>query len=81
MYPESSNKQSKILLKHLANNEGIIYDEYLSKKIYFREEDKARYHEIDFWKKYDTLYGLLYNLLTSKITIDNANVDQITFII
>ena len=54
----------------------MINYNYLSYKIYFSEENSTRFHEIDFLKK----YGTLYNLLTSKITVDNANVDKITFI-
>ena len=38
-------------------------------------------HEIIFLEKYGMLYSLLKDLLTSKININNATVDQIRFII
>ena len=52
----------------------------LSYKIYVTEEDNIKFHEIDFLKKYGALYDLLDNLSTSKITINNANIYQISFI-
>ena len=58
----------------------IKYKE-LSHKILFTEEDNFRYNEIDFLKKYGTLYNLLDNLLSSKITKSKANADQTSFII
>ena len=53
----------------------------MSYKIYFGEKDSNRFYAIDFLKKYSMLYDVLDNLFTSKITIDNVNADQITFII
>ena len=50
-------------------------------KIYFSEEESIRFHEIGFLKKYGTIYDLLDNVLTSKITTNNANVDQINFVV
>ena len=49
--------------------------------IFFYDEDDVRSHGINFLKKYGTLYNLLEDLVTSKITVDNASVDQISFII
>ena len=79
MYPRSFSNRSKILLKKLVNSENVINYNNLSFKINFSEENIIRFHEIDFLKKYGMLYDLLDTLLTSKITVDNANVDQITF--
>ena len=41
----------------------------------------GEFHEFNFFKKYGTLYSLLENLVTKKITINSANGDQIYFII
>ena len=80
IYPKYFNNRSKTFLKRLANNEGIISYEFLSYKICFSEENSNRFHVIDFLKKYGTLYDLLDNLLTSKITVNNENADEMTFI-
>ena len=69
------------MLKKLANSENVINYDYLSYKVYFSEENSIRFHKIGFSKEYGTLYDLLDDLLISKITIDNANDDQITFVI
>ena len=53
----------------------------MSYKILFYDEDNIRSHEINFLKKYGTFYNLLEDLVTSKITVDIANADQISFII
>ena len=52
----------------------------LYQKIYFSKENSSRSHVIDFLKIFGTLCDLLDNLLTSKVTTDNANANQITFI-
>ena len=57
------------------------YYESLSYKILFYDEDNVRSHETNFLKTYGTLYDLLEHLVTSKMNIDNANADQISFII
>ena len=41
----------------------------------------GEFREFDFFKKYGTLYSLLENLVTKKITINSANAGQIYFII
>ena len=38
-------------------------------------------HEFNVFKNYGTLYSLLKNLVTRKMTINSANADQISFII
>ena len=40
-----------------------------------------RDHEINFLKNFYTLYGLLKDLITSKIQITNVNADQIRFLV
>ena len=39
----------------------------------------GKFHEIIFLKKYGTLYSLLEDLVTRKMTVNNANADQISF--
>ena len=53
----------------------------MSYKVLFYDETSVKSHEINFLKKYDTLYSLLENLATSKITVEIANADQISIII
>ena len=43
IHPKSFINQSKILLKRLANNEGIINYKFLTYKIYFSEEITNRF--------------------------------------
>ena len=76
--PESFDNQSKILLERLAKNENKISYGDLPHKILFSD---ARFPEINFLKKYGTLYSLLKDLVTKKMTVNNANADQISFII
>ena len=45
------------------------------------DEISVRSHEISFLKNLDTLYGLLKDLITSKVQTTNANADQIKFIV
>ena len=52
-----------------------------SYKTLFYGENNVTSHEIYFFEKYVMLYNLLENLVTSKINIDNANAEQISFII
>ena len=49
---------------------------YLSKSFLLT----IRFHEINCLKKYGTLYDMLNNLVTNKISINNANIDQIHLI-
>ena len=65
----------------LAKDENKIIYKNLSCKIHFTEEDGTRLHEINFLKNFGMLYNLLDNLLASKITTNNVNADQISFII
>ena len=53
----------------------------MSYQILFCDEDNVRPHEINFLEKYGMLYDFLQNLVTSKINIDDANADQISFVI
>ena len=46
----------------------------------FIEEDAIKSHEIDFLKRYVILQDLFEDLVTSKISTNNANIDQITII-
>ena len=48
-------------------------------KIIFYDETNVKSHEINFLKKFGTLYGLLINLLTSKTNRTNTSIDQIAF--
>ena len=50
----------------------------LSYKILFPD---STVHITDFLEKYDTLFSLLEGLTTRKMTVNNANADQISFII
>ena len=42
---------------------------------------KGKFHEIRFLKKYGTLYSLLEDLVTRRMTVVSANADQISLII
>ena len=53
----------------------------LSYQILFYDEDNVRSHEINFLEKYGMLYDFLEYLATSKINIDDANADQMSFVI
>ena len=50
-------------------------------KLLFYDEDNVRSHKINFMEKYGGLYNLLEDLVTSKTNIDNANANQMNFII
>ena len=78
MYPKSLDSPSKSLLKTLAENEDRISCKNLSYKTYFPD---STFHIINFLKKYGTLSSLLEGLVTRKVTVNNANADQISFII
>ena len=78
IYPKSFNKQSETSLKALAKIEVNIKYNNLSYKIFLL---KGTFHEISFLKKYGSLYSLLENLVTRKTDVNNANADQISFII
>ena len=53
----------------------------MSYKSYFSEKDNAVFQKRSFLKRYGTLYGLLEDLTTRKVNIDNANVDLLNIII
>ena len=52
----------------------------MSYKIVFYDETNVISHEISFFQTFRTLYGLLKNLVTSKINTTNANTDKIAFL-
>ena len=66
IYPKLFNKRCINSLEVFARNEVIDYKN-LSYKILFYNETNARSHEINFSKNFGTLYGLLKDLITSKI--------------
>ena len=58
----------------------IDYENLSYKKIFY-DEHNVRSHKTNcfFLEKYGTLYNLLEDLVTSKISIVDANADQISF--
>ena len=78
MYTNSFNKKSKSLLNTLAKNESSINYKNLSYKNLLLN---SVFHEFNFFKKYCTLYSLLKDLVTRKMTINSGNPDQISFVI
>ena len=70
--------QDKNSLRSIANNESNINYRNFSDKILL---PNGKFHKFDFFKKYGTLYSLLKELLTKKTNANNANFDQISFII
>ena len=82
IYPKSFNKASKGLLETLAKKMRVR----LSIKICLTKSTLIKKIILDFMRlifleKFVTLYDLLKNLVTSKISIDNAIADEIYFII
>ena len=78
MHPKSFTSQGKKLLETLAKIEKKISYKTFSYKMLLSDR---RFHEFDFFQKYGTLYILLEDLVTRKMTLNNANADQISFII
>ena len=78
MYPNSFDKKSEALLNTLTKNENKINNKNLSYRILLSD---GKLHKFNFFKKYGTLYDLLENLVTRKMTINSANDDQISLII
>ena len=78
MHPTSFTSQGKKLLETLAKIEKKISYKTFSYKMLLSDR---RFHEFDFFQKYGTLYILLEDLVTRKMTLNNANADQISFII
>ena len=68
-----------VLLRRLANSENVIINICLTKSILMKMS--FRFHEFDFLENYGTPYDLLDNLLSKKVTINDAKADQISFII
>ena len=77
-YPNSFDKKSKALLNALARNENKINYKNLSCRILLSD---GKFHEFNFFKEYGTLYDMLENLVTKKMTVNSTNADQISFII
>ena len=65
------------LLNTLAKNEKKINYKSLSYEIILRN---GKVHEFSFLKKYGTLYSLMEDLVTKKMTVNSADADQISFI-
>ena len=80
IHANSFNKRIIDTVKGFSKSEGIDYKN-LSYKILFHDETNVKSHEINFLKNFYTLYGLLKDLVTSKIQITNANADQIRFLV
>ena len=78
MYPKSFTSQRKKLLEIFAENDDKIRYKNLSYKILFPD---STFHIINFLNKYVTLFSLLEGLVTRKMTLNNANADQISFMI
>ena len=78
MHPNSFTSQGKNLLKTLANNENKIDYKHLSYKILIHD---STFHMINFLENYGILFSFLESLTTGKVTVSNANADQISFII
>ena len=78
MYSNSFDNKSKPLLNTLAKNESSINYKKLSHKILLPD---GVFHEFSFFKKYGTLYSLLKDLVTRKMTINSANADKIFFMV
>ena len=70
MYPDSFDKKSKSLLNTLTKNESSINYKNLFYKILLLN---GVFHEFNFFKKYGTVYSLLKDLVTRKMTINSAN--------
>ena len=60
------------MLKKLANNENKIGYKKLS--------SSGKFYEVNFFKKYGFLYGLLKDLLTRRMTLKDAIDAQINFV-
>ena len=69
-YPNSFIKQGKNLLRKLVENEIKINYKNLADITLLRD---GSIHETSYLKKYGTLYSLLKDLLTGKVTVSNAN--------
>ena len=78
MYSNSFDEESKNSLKTLAKNENKINYKNLSYKILL---PGGKVHIFNFLKKYGTLFSLLEDLITRKMSINSANADQISFAI
>ena len=77
MYSNSFDKKGKALLNALAKNKNKINYKNLSYRILL---SNGKFHELNFFKKYGTLYDLLENLVTEKPNVNSANAGQVSFI-
>ena len=77
MYHKFFAGRNKVSLKSIASNENTINYRNLSYKILF---SNGKLYELNFFKKYGTLYDLLENVLAKKTSVDSANADQISFV-
>ena len=66
------------MLRKLAENASNINYKNSSYKILLPD---GKFHEFIFFKKYGTLFSLLEDLVTSKMAVNSANANQISFII
>ena len=75
--PKSFDAKSKVALEKLKLKVNEIDYKNLSYKFYFSEEDRVVSHKINFLRKYGILCGLLVDLVTRKININNGNIDKL----
>ena len=80
IYANSFNKRSIDSLNALSSNEGIDYKNFPYKTFVF-DDTSVKSHEIIFSKNFGTLYGMLKDLIISKIQTTNGNANQIRFVI
>ena len=78
MHPNSFDSQSKSSLKTLAKNQDRINNKNMSGKNLLFD---GTFNIINFLEKDGTLSSLLEGLVTRKMTVNSANIDQISLII
>ena len=79
-YPKSFTSQGTIpiRLKILVKSETKIDYRHLPYKILF---PNSTFYIINILEKYGTIFSLMESLVTRKMSVDNANADQISFIV